>query len=102
MAIALIVMLLTATSTTRAEYDSNVVGRLTNVLISRLVIFAHLVDHTREIVQLLSIVALKVPIDGRQMLLSRALLAKSTGEMVNIGYDAHTCVNGWYRVHRIG
>ncbi len=43
-----------------------------------------------------------VPADARQMLLSRALLAREKGEAINIGYDHDTCVNGWYRVHRLG
>jgi hypothetical protein len=43
-----------------------------------------------------------VPADARQMLLSRALVAREKGEAINIGYDHETCANGWYRVHRLG
>ena len=40
--------------------------------------------------------------DARHMLLSRSLIAKNTNEEINIGYDSKNCINGWYRVHRIG
>lgn len=43
-----------------------------------------------------------VPADARQMLLSRALIAREKGESINIGYDHETCVGGWYRIHRLG
>lgn len=48
------------------------------------------------------IVTTEVPADARQMLLSRALTAHATGAIINIGYDDSVCVNGWYRVHRVG
>lgn len=36
-------------------------------------------------------------------LYSRALTAKTTGESINIGYDATTeCTDGYIKVHRIG
>jgi hypothetical protein len=39
----------------------------------------------------------------RAMLLSRALVARSSGEVVNIGYDGvGSCANGYIRVHEIG
>jgi hypothetical protein len=41
--------------------------------------------------------------DIRAMLLSRALVAKSSGETVQIGYDnAGNCANGYIRIHEIG
>lgn len=44
-----------------------------------------------------------VPLERRQMLLSRALSAFASKENVNIGYDSlGDCVNGYMRVHRIG
>ena len=39
----------------------------------------------------------------RAELLSRALVAKSSGETINIGYDNQAnCANGWIRIHEIG
>lgn len=41
--------------------------------------------------------------DIRAMLLSRALIAKSSGEITNIGYDGlGSCARGYMRVHQIG
>ena len=41
--------------------------------------------------------------DIKAMLLSRALVAKSSGETLFIGYDGQgSCVSGYIRVHRIG
>lgn len=86
-----------------ATYDSNTVGRITNVLTY---------DDGHFLVSLdpmpagpcsnYFIVGTDVAVDARQMLLSRALTAYAKGETIPIGYDGHTCVNGWFRVHRIG
>ena len=39
----------------------------------------------------------------RAQLLSRALVAKSSGETINIGYDnLANCANGWIRIYEIG
>lgn len=41
--------------------------------------------------------------DIRAALLSRALIAKSSGETVEIGYDnTGNCANGYIRLHEIG
>lgn len=43
------------------------------------------------------------PLERRQALLARLLLAKATGEAVNFGYDATgDCAEGYIRVHRVG
>lgn len=86
-----------------AEYNSNIVGTITNVLTY---------DGGHFLFTLSAmpaspcanyfVVPNDIPVDGRQMLLSRALMAKANGEPINIGYDNKTCVNGWFRVHRIG
>lgn len=86
-----------------ATYDSNTGGRITNVLTY---------DDGHFLISLdpmpvgpcsnYFIVGADVPVDARQMLLSRALTAYAKGETIPIGYDGHTCVNGWFRVHRIG
>lgn len=86
-----------------ATYDSNTAGRISGVLTY---------DDGHFLISLSPmpagpcanyfIVLAEVPADGRQALLSRALTAYSKGESVNIGYDGVTCVNGWFRVHRIG
>jgi hypothetical protein len=100
-----VMMMLTLTTASQAlaTYDSNTVGRITNVLTY---------DDGHFLISLdpmpagpcsnYFIIGSDVSVDGRQMLLSRALTAYSKGEPINIGYDGHTCVNGWYRVHRIG
>jgi hypothetical protein len=39
----------------------------------------------------------------RKVLLARLLLAKATGEQINIGYDKDgLCANGYIRAHRVG
>lgn len=43
-----------------------------------------------------------VPTEARQQLLARLLLAYSSREPVNIGYDNVACHGGRYRVHRVG
>ena len=44
-----------------------------------------------------------VPVNRRQMLLSRLLAAKATGEVTNIGYDQEGgCAKGYIRVYRVG
>ncbi|WP_104401524.1 hypothetical protein [Vibrio penaeicida] len=44
-----------------------------------------------------------VPSDRRQMLLSRLLTAYASKETVNIGFDARgDCAHGYIRVHRVG
>lgn len=44
-----------------------------------------------------------LPDNVRQSVLSRLLLAYSTGEAINIGYDAQTCSpNGYIWVGRVG
>jgi len=44
-----------------------------------------------------------IPMDRRQMLLSRLMTAYVTKERVNIGYDASVeCAHGHIKVHRVG
>ena len=44
-----------------------------------------------------------IPLQRRQMLLSRLMAAKATQESVNIGYDGTgDCASGYIRVHRVG
>ena len=44
-----------------------------------------------------------LPTERRQILLSRILLAYSTQEAVNIGFDnAGNCVSSYVRIHRVG
>ena len=44
-----------------------------------------------------------VPADRRKAMLARLLLAKATGEALNLGYDATgDCAEGYIRVHRVG
>ncbi|WP_156025008.1 hypothetical protein [Sphingomonas phyllosphaerae] len=87
----------------QAEYNSNVVGTITNVLTydGGHFLFTLSAMPSSPCANYF-IVPSDIPVDGRQMLLSRALMAKASGEAINIGYDNKTCVNGWYRVHRIG
>ena len=86
-----------------ATYDSNTVGRITNVLTYDDGHFLISVDPMPAgPCSNYFVVGSDVAVDGRQMLLSRALTAYSKGESINIGYDGHNCVNGWFRVHRIG
>jgi hypothetical protein len=86
-----------------AEYNDNISARITGVLTYDGGHFLLTMDRMPSgPCSNYFIIPNDVPVDGRQMLLSRSLLAKSTGEAVNIGFDNKTCVNGWYRVHRIG
>lgn len=87
----------------RAEYNSNIVGVITNVLTydGGHFLFTLSAMPSSPCANYF-VVPNEIPVDGRQMLLSRALMAKASGEAVNIGYDNKTCVNGWFRVHRIG
>jgi hypothetical protein len=91
------------TGTGRAVYDSNIAGRITNVLTydggNFLITLSVMPDGPCSNY---FIVTGDIPADARQMLLARALTAHAQGETINIGYDGHTCVNGWYKVHRIG
>ena len=44
-----------------------------------------------------------IPLERRQMLLSRLLMAKSSDEVITIGYDSlGDCADGYIRVHRVG
>lgn len=44
-----------------------------------------------------------VPLERRKAMLAQLLLAKTTKEAVNFGYDATgDCAEGYIRVHRIG
>lgn len=100
---AVAVFLATTSSPSEAEYNSNFVARITSVLTYDDGHFLIALDRMPAgPCSSYFIVSGDVPIDARQMLLSRSLLAKSTGESINIGYDGQTCVNGWYRTHRIG
>lgn len=43
------------------------------------------------------------PVERRKALLARLLVAKSTGETLNFGYDATgDCAEGYVRLHRVG
>lgn len=94
---------ITAGGPARAEYNSNIVGVIINVLTY---------DGGHFLFTLSAmppgpcanyfIVPGDIPVDGRQMLLSRALVAKASGEEINLGFDNKACVNGWFRVHRVG
>lgn len=45
----------------------------------------------------------EVPADRRKALLARLMMAKATGETINIGYDnAGDCADGRIRAHRVG
>lgn len=94
---------ITAGGPARAEYNSNIVGVITNVLTydSGHFLFTLSAMPAGPCANYF-VVPGDIPVDGRQMLLSRALVAKASGESINIGYDNKSCVNGWYRVHRIG
>ena len=44
-----------------------------------------------------------IPADRRKAMLARLLLAKASGEVLNLGYDATgDCAEGYIRVHRVG
>ncbi len=44
-----------------------------------------------------------VPADRRKAMLTSLLIARTTGEAINIGYDATgDCAEGYIRVHRVG
>lgn len=91
-------------STVQAAYNANFGARITEVLTYD---DGHFLIATSdmpkpEICKTYWVIPGDIPADARQMLLSRALIAREKGETVNIGYDNQTCLNGWYRVHRLG
>lgn len=91
-------------STSHAAYNDNFTTRITEVLTydNGLFLIATATMPNGQPCAGYWIVPGDVPADARQMLLSRALIAREKGESINIGYDHETCVNGWYRVHRLG
>lgn len=100
---ALIALVAVIPAPSTAEYNSNFVARITAVLTYDSGHFLLALDKMPSgPCSNYFVVPGDVPIEARQMLLSRSLLAKSIGENINIGYDGQTCVNGWYRIHRIG
>jgi hypothetical protein len=89
--------------TASATYNSNVVGVISDVLTyDDGMILIRLSPMPSGPCSNYFVVPAEVPADGRHMLLSRALTAHTVGKSVMVGYDNITCVNGWYRLHRIG
>jgi hypothetical protein len=49
------------------------------------------------------VITAAVPADRRKAMLANLLIARTTGEAINIGYDnAGDCAEGYIRVHRVG
>lgn len=90
--------------TSHAAYNDNFTTRITEVLTydNGLFLIATATMPSGQPCGVYWIVPGDVSADARQMLLSRALIAREKGEPINIGYDHETCVNGWYRIHRLG
>ncbi len=90
--------------TSHAAYNDNFTTRITEVLTydNGLFLIATATMPNGQPCGRYWIVPGDVQADARQMLLSRALIAREKGEPINIGYDHETCVNGWYRIHRLG
>jgi hypothetical protein len=91
-----------------ADYDSNLSGVVTQVLTYTdsdqiyFVLNNQPSTHPSCNPGLFSIDA-ATPVENRRALLSRLLLAKASGESINIGYDSKgNCSHGYIRVHRVG
>lgn len=86
-----------------AAYNNNIVGVVDHVLTydSPTILFRLRAMPTGPCSDYFIIPA-EVSTEARQQLLARLLLAHSSREPVNIGYDNVTCIGGYFRVHRVG
>ena len=105
--VCLSIMLLPVT--TLANYDKNFTGRITHVLTY---------THTNELLIRVEgqptshpkcsqfdymAIDSSIPADRRQVVLSRILLAYTSGKPVNIGYDSKDeCVGSRVKIYRVG
>ena len=102
-------MLLTfAVSPVNAQYNANIQGVVTSVLVytdNNLILVRLKNQPTTHPLCNPVYFAVGSDVDPKRIdrLLSRLLLAKTTGETVNIGYDnAGNCASGYIRLHRAG
>jgi hypothetical protein len=91
----------------QAAYNANIGGKITNIRVYDTgVIFIRLDTQPSTHPQCATdYFAIDPALDPniRALLLSRALTAKTTGETVNIGYDAQgNCAHSRMRIHEIG
>jgi len=90
-----------------AGYDANVLGTLTGVFVYTNGDYIYFKLDTQpshpSCDSSYFVIAETVPLERRQMLLSRLLMAYASKERVNIGYDSQgDCASGYIRVHRVG
>jgi len=101
-------LLLFVVSPLYAQYNANMKGVVTDVLIysdSNLVLFR--LDNQPSTHPLCAVdyfsIGVDIPYDRVKSLISRLLMAKATKERINIGYDAvGDCSQNRIRVHRVG
>ncbi len=92
---------------TFAVYNANIISEVTDVMIYTDAAYIYvkvkeMPDHS-VCKNGYFVISEDVPMDIKQMLLSRLLMAKATGERLNIGYDrTGDCVHGYMRLHRAG
>ena len=98
---------LAAPTVVHATYNANIAGVINNLRVydDGLVLFTLTTQPTSHPACNANYFALEKTMDPnfKAMLLSRALVAKSSGETIKIGYDnAGSCANNYIRVHMIG
>ena len=103
----IILTLFIASFSTNAEFNDNIKGKITEVITytdGDYIYFrmenppSHPTCNNTYFV-----IEETVPYERRQMLLSRLLVAFTTQQEVNIGFDnAGNCVHSYVRVHRVG
>jgi len=94
---------------TLANYDSNFVGKITEVLTythsNELLIRVEGQPNSHPICTNFDFIAIdpSIPAERRQVVLSRILLAYASGKPVNIGYDSKDeCVGSRIKIYRVG
>ncbi len=101
-------MLLLAVTPGHAFYNANIQGVVTGVWTydDRDSIYVHLDTQPTShptCNPLYFVIDPSLSADRRHMMHARLLLAYSSGEVINIGYDnAGNCVEDYIRVHRVG
>jgi len=89
-----------------ATYDANVIGVVTELLTypgaNQPILFHISAQPTSHPACQPYFFALPADVDVKAIY-ARLLLARATGESVNIGYDSQgSCVSGWIRAWRVG
>ena len=106
--ILLAALLALLSGTSFAAYNSNIRGELDGVYVytNSDAIYLHFKDQPTSHPACKPnyfVIPGDIPLERRQMLLSRLMMAFASKEWINIGYDnAGTCADGHIRVYRAG